>query len=257
MFTATATLSLYQWPSLRHDSSSSTLRVNVSPKAHLIQSHISVSPNDQTLFQIKNSGVIACLRANSAELAFEAANAAIAGGISVLEIVISTPGVFEVLQQLVKEHPTITLGVGTVLRIEDAKRAIKAGAKFMMSPAIIKDIMDYVQSDEILYIPGTMTPTEMFSAYEAGAKIVKVYPVSALGGSHYISTLKKPFPHISLVASQGITIDFVEEYILRGASSVVLSDAIFDKKAIAENDFEKIYKLAQSAALLGNKAVNR
>ncbi|CAL0314778.1 unnamed protein product [Lupinus luteus] len=261
MVTATGTLSLCQWPSpppsLRPVSSSFTLCASVSPKAPLIQSQLSASPNDQTLFQIKNSGVIACLRANSAELAFEAANAAIAGGISVLEIVVSTPGVFEVLQQLVKEHPTIALGVGTVLGIEDAKRAINAGAKFMMSPAIIKDIMDYVQSDEILYIPGAMTPTEMLCAYQAGAKLVKVYPVSALGGSKYISTLKKPFPHICLVASQGITIDSTEEYILRGASSVVLSDAIFDKEAIAQNNFEKIYKLAQSAALLGYNAVKR
>lgn len=117
--------------------------------------------------------------------------------------------------------------------------------------------MDYVQSGEILYIPGAMTPTEILSACDAGAKIVKVYPVSALGGFQYISTLKKPFPHISMVASQGITIDSIEEYILRGASAVVLSDAIFDKEAIAQYDFEKIYKLAHSAALLGNKAVNR
>ncbi|GAU25996.1 hypothetical protein TSUD_166780 [Trifolium subterraneum] len=96
-----------------------------------------------------------------AEVAFEAANAAIAGGVSVLEIVMSTPGVFEVLQQLVKEHPKMTLGVGTVLRIEDAKTAINAGAKFLMSPAIVKDIMDHVQGGEVLYIPGAMTPTEV------------------------------------------------------------------------------------------------
>ncbi|KAF7824787.1 KDPG and KHG aldolase [Senna tora] len=98
---------------------------------------------------------------------------------------------------------------------------------------------------------------QILSAYEAGAKIVKVYPVSALGGIRYISALKKPFPQIPLVASQGITIDSIGEYILQGASSVVLSDAIFDKEAIAEYNFEKIFKLAHSAALLGNKAVKR
>ncbi|KAL5187453.1 hypothetical protein HKD37_05G013128 [Glycine soja] len=100
--------------------------------------------------------------------------------------------------------------------------------------------MDYVQSGEILYIPGTMTPTE-----------VRIYPVSALGGFQYILALKKAFPHISMVASQGITIDSIGEYILRGALAVVLSDAIFDKDAIAQHDLDKIQKLAHSAALVG------
>ncbi|RDX84495.1 kdgA, partial [Mucuna pruriens] len=265
MGTATATLSMCQWLS-SSSSSSSSLRMHVrfSCRAR----NLSASAVDKTLCQIKNSGVIACLRANSAEVAMEAANAAIAGGVSVLEIVMSTPGVFEVLEQLVKEHPTMALGVcshplsfylvGTVLRIEDAKTAINAGAKFLMSPAIVKDIlvMDYIQSGEILYIPGTMTPTEILSASDAGAKIVKIYPVSALGGFQYISALKKAFPHVSMVASQGITIDAIGEYIFRGASSVVLSDAIFDREAIAQHDFNKIYKLAHSASLLGNKAVS-
>ncbi|KAL1360787.1 hypothetical protein HN51_006171 [Arachis hypogaea] len=231
----------------------------VSCRAPQPQVHLSVSASspDKTIFQIENSGVIACLRAKSAEVAYEVANAAIAGGISVLEIVVSTPGVFEVLNQLVKEHPTMALGVGTVLRIEDAKAAVNAGAKFLMSPAIVKDVMYYIQNGEVLYIPGTMTPTEILSACEAGAKIVKIYPVSALGGFQYISAIKKPFPHVSMVASQGINIDSIEEYISRGASAVVLSDAIFDKEAIAQRNYEKIQKLAHSAALLGNKAVNR
>ncbi|KAL4600417.1 hypothetical protein ACB092_11G197800 [Castanea dentata] len=128
----------------------------------------------KTLTHIHSSGVIACLRANSAELALKAARAALRGGISVLEIVMSTPGVFEVLQQLVQEHPTTTLGVGTVLNVEDAKNAINAGAKFLMSPAMVKDIMVDAQCGEVLYIPGVMTPTEILSAYDSGAKIVKI-----------------------------------------------------------------------------------
>ncbi|XP_075644100.1 uncharacterized protein LOC142615255 isoform X2 [Castanea sativa] len=196
----------------------------------------------KTLTHIHSSGVIACLRANSAELALKAARAALCGGISVLEIVMSTPGVFEVLQQLVQEHPTTTLGVGTVLNVEDAKNAINAGAKFLMSPAMVKDIMVDAQCGEVLYIPGVMTPTE-------------VYPVSALGGSRYISALKRPFHHISMVASQGITIDSVREYITQGASAVVLSDAIFDKEAISQNNFNEICRLAHFAALQGNEAL--
>ncbi|KAL8235697.1 hypothetical protein R6Q59_016778 [Mikania micrantha] len=192
----------------------------------------------------------------SADVALEAARAAITGGISVLEIVVSTPGVFEVLHQLVQDFPTTTLGVGTVLNTKDAEKAKNAGAKFIMSPAIVKGILDQ-NSDDLLYIPGVMTPTEILSSYNAGAKIVKIYPVSAIGGAQYIATLKKPFPHIPIVVSQGITTDSVGAYIDEGASAVVLSDAIFDKKAVSQRNFSAIYELAQYAALQVNEAVKR
>nr|XP_043609892.1 putative KHG/KDPG aldolase isoform X1 [Erigeron canadensis] len=210
----------------------------------------------RSLTNILNSGVIACLRTQRGDVALEAARAAISAGISVLEIVVSTPGVFQVLNQLVQDYPTITLGVGTVLTTEDAENAKIAGAKFIMSPAFVKGILDQV-SDELLYIPGVMTPSEILSSYNAGAKIVKVYPVSAIGGVQYIATMKKPFPHIPIVASQGITIDSLGEYIAHGASSVVLSDAIFDKEAIAQRNFNSVYRLAQLAVLQANKAVER
>ncbi|XP_076928226.1 uncharacterized protein LOC143592111 [Bidens hawaiensis] len=209
-----------------------------------------------TLSNILNSGVIACLRAQSADVALEAARAAITGGITVLEIVVSTPGVFEVLHQLVQDFPTTTLGVGTVLNTKDAENAKIAGAKFIMSPAFVKGILDQ-DSDDLLYIPGVMTPTEILSTYNSGAKIVKVYPVSAIGGVGYIATLKKPFPHIPMVASQGITTDSVSAYIDAGASAVVLSDAIFDKKVMSQRNYGSISHLAQLAALQGNEAVKR
>ncbi|KAK9057805.1 hypothetical protein SSX86_022643 [Deinandra increscens subsp. villosa] len=214
------------------------------------------SRSSTTLTNILNSGVIACLRAQSADVALEAARAAISGGISVLEIVVSTPGVFEVLHQLAQDFPNTTLGVGTVLNTKDAENAKNAGAKFIMSPAIVKGIMDQ-DTDDLLYIPGVMTPTEILSSYSDGAKIVKVYPISAIGGVQYIATLKKPFPHIPMVASQGITTDSVGAYIDKGAAAVILSDAIFDKKAISQRNFNAIYQLAQLAAFQGNEAVKR
>ncbi|KAK4404658.1 hypothetical protein Sango_0834400 [Sesamum angolense] len=190
---------------------------------------------DRVLMDIENSGIIACLRAQSAEMAIEAARAALSGGISVmawrvltdvilfnlqLEITMSTPGVFE---------------VGTVLDSQDAKDALKCGAKFLMSPAMVKILL----------------------ASRAGAKIVKVYPVSALGGVQYIAAVKKPFPNIQMIASQGITIDSVGQYIGQGASSVVLSDAIFEKNAIDAKYFDRINQLACSAAFMGSQAVRK
>ncbi|XP_057785292.1 uncharacterized protein LOC131002840, partial [Salvia miltiorrhiza] len=202
-----------------------------------------------------NSGIIACLRAKSAELAVEAARAALRGGVSVLEITMSTPGVFEALQCLVQEYPSASIGVGTVLDRRDAKEAVNLGAKFLMSPAMVKGILNDVAESQALYIPGAATPTEILSASNDGAKIIKVYPVSALGGVEYLAAVKKPFPHIPLVASQGMKLDSVGEYIGHGASAVVISDAIFDKKAMAERNFFLIYHLACSAATKGTQAV--
>ncbi|EXB62711.1 KHG/KDPG aldolase [Morus notabilis] len=215
----------------------------LSPPPRRTRSFFCCVSRRSTLARIQSSGVIACLRATSADLAMEAARAALIGGISV------------VLQQLVHDYPTTVLGVGTVLSVKDAKKAVGAGAKFLMSPAMVKDVMDGFQSGEVLYIPGAMTPTEILSAHDAGAKMVKVYPVSALGGVKYISAIKKPFPHISMVASQGITVDSIGEYIAKGASSVVLSDAIFNKEAMGEKNFEAIHKLASFAAMQGKEAV--
>ncbi|WRX12678.1 KDPG/KHG aldolase - like 1 [Theobroma cacao] len=216
--------------------------------------------HNHTFSLIQDCAVIACLRANSAEQAMEAARAAVNGGIEVLEIVRSTPGVFEVLQALVKEYPTKAFGVGTVLNAEDAKTAMNAGAKFLMSPATVKDIMDDVQDADVLYMPGVMTPTEGTSLINSfGIESFSLYVSSnnteGFCGTRYISAIMKPFPHIPMVASQGITIDSVGDYIAQGAISVVLSDAIFDKEAMGRNNFNAIHQLAKSAALQGKIAV--
>ncbi|KAK6159012.1 hypothetical protein DH2020_006326 [Rehmannia glutinosa] len=225
---------------------------------------VDVYPNDvanRVLMDIQNSGIIACLRAQSAEVAIEAARAALRGGVSVIHPGISISQYYflvsqtQALQCLVQEYPSASIGVGTVLDREDAKDALKLGAKFLMSPATVKEILDDVAECQALYIPGVTTPTEILFASNAGAKIIKVYPVSALGGVEYIAALKKPFPHIPMVASQGITLDSVGQYIARGASAVVLSDAIFDKNAMGERNFLLINQLACSAAFKGNEAL--
>ncbi|KAH7678929.1 2-dehydro-3-deoxy-phosphogluconate aldolase protein [Dioscorea alata] len=130
-------------------------------------------PPPRALLEIQRSRVIACLRASEGQLALEASRAALRGGVSVLEIVMSTPGVLEVIKELVDEHPLSVIGVGTVLDVVDARKAINVGAKFLMSPCTVMDILFDVQDDEVLYIPGVMTPTEVLSAYKSGARIVK------------------------------------------------------------------------------------
>uniref|UniRef100_A0A0E0LIK9 KHG/KDPG aldolase n=1 Tax=Oryza punctata TaxID=4537 RepID=A0A0E0LIK9_ORYPU len=185
----------------------------------------------------------------------QAAHAAVRGGVSVLEIVMSTPGALEVvIGDLRRSYPSLTFGVGTVLNPEDARKAIRAGAQFLMSPGTVMEILHARKESEVLYIPGVLTPTEVISASNAGAEVVKVYPVSVMGGEVYMLALKKPFPFLPMVASQGISIDSIKGYLEAGASAVVLSDAIFDKELMRERKFDEISELANLATLRASQS---
>lgn len=204
-------------------------------------------PPPRALAAILRSRVIACLRAEDGETALQAAHAAVLGGVTVLEVVMSTPGVLEVIEDLCRSYPSLTFGVGTVLNAADARKAIGAGAQFLMSPGTVMEVLHDLEESKVLYIPGVLTPTEVLSACSAGAKVVKVYPVSVMGGEVYMSALKKPFPLVPMVASQGIQIGSIKGYVEAGASAVVLSDAIFDKELMRKGKFSEISELASQA----------
>ncbi|CAL5066397.1 unnamed protein product [Urochloa decumbens] len=206
-------------------------------------------PPPRALAAILRSRVIACLRAEDGETALQAAHAAVRGGVTVLEVVMSTPGVLEVIEDLCRSYPSLTFGVGTVLNDIDARKAIGAGVQFLMSPGTVMEILHDLEESKVLYIPGVLTPTEVLSACSAGAKVVKVYPVSVMGGELYMSALKKPFPLIPMVASQGIQIGSIKGYLEAGASAVVLSDAIFDKELMRKGNFSEVAELASLATL--------
>lgn len=161
----------------------------------------------------------------------------------------TTPGVLEVIEDLCRSYPSLTFGVGTVLNAADARKAICAGAQFLMSPGTVLDILHDLKESNVLYIPGVLTTTEVLSACSAGAKVVKVYPVSVMGGEMYMSALKKPFPLVPMVASQGIKIGSIKGYMEAGASAVVLSDAIFDSQLMRDGKFNEISELANLATL--------
>ncbi|PWZ14270.1 hypothetical protein Zm00014a_038834 [Zea mays] len=154
-----------------------------------------------------------------------------------------------VIEDLCRSYPSLTFGVGTVLNAADARKAICAGAQFLMSPGTVLDILHDLKESNVLYIPGVLTTTEVLSACSAGAKVVKVYPVSVMGGEMYMSALKKPFPLVPMVASQGIKIGSIKGYMEAGASAVVLSDAIFDSQLMRDGKFNEISELANLATL--------
>ena len=164
------------------------------------------------------TGIIPVIRAASAEDALFAAEAVLAGGVDVVEITMTVPGATSVISRIAETLPGILVGAGTVLNAEAAQRCLDAGAQFLVSPGINLKTLEFAQRKSVLMLAGALTPTEVMSAWESGADLVKIFPCSQVGGASYIRALKGPFPEIPLVPTGGVNLDTCAEFIAAGAS---------------------------------------
>ena len=165
------------------------------------------------------TGIIPVIRAASAEDALFAAEAVLAGGVDVVEITMTVPGATAVVSRIAETMPEILVGAGTVLNPEAAQRCLDAGAQFLVSPGINLKTLEFAQRKNVLMLAGALTPTEVMSAWEFGADLVKIFPCSQVGGASYIRALKGPFPDIPLVPTGGVNLDTCTEFIAAGASA--------------------------------------
>ncbi|KAG6544348.1 hypothetical protein Mapa_014182 [Marchantia paleacea] len=209
---------------------------------------LSLSSMQSTLHRLRNAGIIACLRTTSAEVALDAARAALDGGLTMVEVTMTTPSAAKIIDCLVREYPSATIGAGTVLSMQEAEMAKQAGAKFLTSPVTMEDMVRAHKDGPVLFIPGTMTPTEVVTAYNLGACAVKLFPIALLGDVRYALALRRTLPHIPLIVSSGISLDMVEPYFSAGVMAVIVSDAVFEKLALETRDYSKIKTLASAAA---------
>ncbi|CAI5478768.1 unnamed protein product [Closterium sp. Yama58-4] len=201
----------------------------------------------QTVAAIAASGIVACVRADSADVALSAARAALSAGIQVLEVTCTTPGAFQVIASLVTEFPHATIGAGTVLSQQDAMAAQRAGARFLMSPATDGDLVASHAAGPMVFIPGAMTPTEILSASRLGAPLVKLFPAPYAGGQALVRAMYRAVPSIGIVPAHGIQMDMIEGYLEAGAVAVVLSEAIFQKEDLRRRDYERVAQRAAKA----------
>ncbi|CAI5931162.1 unnamed protein product, partial [Closterium sp. NIES-64] len=181
----------------------------------------------------------------NADVALSASRAALSAGIRVLEVTCTTPGAFQVIASLVTEFPHATIGVsdshapisamlpptmcppclpqaGTVLSMQDAMAAQRAGARFLMSPATDADIVAAHAAGPMVFIPGAMTPTEILSASRLGAPLVKLFPAPYAGGQALVRAMHRAVPSIGIVPAHGIQMDMIQGYLEAGAVAVVL-----------------------------------
>jgi len=200
---------------------------------------------DQVISRISKTGILPVIRASSADEAWRAIGAISEGGIDTIEVTLTIPNAVDLIETLTRELPNVLFGAGTVLSADDAQRCIDAGARFIISPATDLDVIRTCNENETVVMPGALTPTEIIAAIAAGADVVKVFPVSALGGVDYIRSLKGPFPALKVVPTGGITIDTAAGFIKAGCLAVGLGSDLVDLAAIREGRAQEVTATAR------------
>jgi 2-dehydro-3-deoxyphosphogluconate aldolase/(4S)-4-hydroxy-2-oxoglutarate aldolase len=201
---------------------------------------------DEVVSRIGESGVIPVVRASSAQEASRAVEAICAGGISVIEITMTVPGAPALIQQIVRDYgDRVLTGAGTVLRADQAKMCLDAGAEFLVSPGLATSVLTTALACQKLAIPGAMTPTELMSALEHEARLVKIFPAGNLGGPKYLKALKAPFPNAALIPTGGVNASNAADYIAAGAFALGVGADLIEAKALREGNLAKITAAAR------------
>ncbi len=194
--------------------------------------------------EIESTGVVAILRASDSGQLVEVVDALREGGLTCIEVTMTTPDALEVIRQARSAcGESAVIGVGTVLDAETARAAILAGAQFVVAPILDPATIETCKRYGVAVMPGAMTPTEIVRAWQAGADFVKVFPTSTLG-AQFIKDLRGPLPQIRLVPTGGVTLDTVADFIQAGCSAVGVGGALITSQALKNRDFAAIRKAA-------------
>jgi 2-dehydro-3-deoxyphosphogluconate aldolase/(4S)-4-hydroxy-2-oxoglutarate aldolase len=207
--------------------------------------------SDKVLQELIDGGVVAVVRVKSADQLENIFKALLDGGLKAIEVTMTTPRAIDVIADVSKKMGSdVLVGVGTVLDPETARMAILAGAEFVVCPTLNKDVIRLCQRYDKVICPGAFTPTEILSAWETGADIVKVFPATAVGPS-YFKDVKGPLPQVRLMPTGGVDLDNAGEFIKKGASAIAVGGNLVNSKWVEAGEFGKITE----AAIAFRKAV--
>lgn len=201
---------------------------------------------EKVVAAIRRNGVVAVIRADDSKRLLETTLALNAGGIRALEVTMTSPGALQVLAEVgAKLGDEAVLGIGSVLDGETARMAILAGAQFVVSPILNLEIISMCLRYSVPCIPGAFTPTEILTAWQAGADVVKVFPATKLGPS-YFRDIKGPLPQVKLTPTGGINLDNTGDYIRAGAEFVGVGGSLVRKDLIENKDWNGLRQLAMA-----------
>jgi 2-dehydro-3-deoxyphosphogluconate aldolase/(4S)-4-hydroxy-2-oxoglutarate aldolase len=193
---------------------------------------------------IKDIAIIPAIRVSTAEEAHFAAEAIASGGIPIVEITLTVSGAVELISHLVRFHPKMIVGAGTVLNTEMASKCLDAGASFLTSPGRNLKVIEFATKKEVAILPGALTPSEVIEAWEAGSDFIKVFPCAEVGGERYIRALKTALPQIPLIAAGGVNQQTAANYILAGATAIGVGTELIPREAIDRRQAKRIRELA-------------
>jgi len=195
---------------------------------------------EQILNSILDGGMIAIMRAPSAEMLAHISEALLAGGVSAIEVTMTTPKAIAALEQLVDRYSEKALiGVGSVIDAATARDAITAGAQFVVSPIFDKAVVETTRSYGKISIPAGLTPTEILTASKAGGDLIKVFPSTQLGPAYFREILA-PLPQLRLIPTGGVDLKSVPDWIKAGAACLGIGAALVNKDAMAKADWATI-----------------
>lgn len=195
---------------------------------------------------LKKYRAIAVIRSSKRQIGKQMARATAAGGMGLIEITWNSDQAPELIAELRSELPECLIGTGTLFTIEDVQKAIASGAQFLFSPHTNPAMIQVAKQAEIPIIPGALSPTEIITAWQAGASCVKVFPISSVGGVDYIRSIKGPMGNIPLIPTGGVTLNNAVEFIQAGAIAVGLAGDLFPPDLIAQQNWQAIAKKTQT-----------
>jgi 2-dehydro-3-deoxyphosphogluconate aldolase / (4S)-4-hydroxy-2-oxoglutarate aldolase len=202
---------------------------------------------EETKKLLEQAALIPVLRASSVEMGHALVDAMMAGGVTVIEVTMTVPNAITLLRDLKHKHGTkLLLGSGTVTDAAQAQATIEAGAEFVVSPSLHLDVIAKTKELGKVSIPGALTPTEVITAWRAGADYVKVFPCSAMGGASYLKALRAPFPELKLIPTGGVTFQTAVDFLKAGALALGVGADLVNATAIAEGKPDLITETARA-----------
>ena len=200
-------------------------------------------PHEETLQLLRAARASAILRTESAAAAARAMEAAVRGGFRVIEFTLTTPGALERIAEFSKREGLL-VGAGTVLSVEDARKAVEAGARFLVSPVVDEAVIEEAKKLGVAAMPGTHTPTEMLRAWRAGAPLQKLFPAPGAGPA-YVRACLGPLPFLRIVPTNGVDEENAAATLEAGAYAVGFTTALFDPETLEAGRFERIEERAR------------
>jgi 2-dehydro-3-deoxyphosphogluconate aldolase / (4S)-4-hydroxy-2-oxoglutarate aldolase len=200
---------------------------------------------DEVCSRIREIAIIPAIRVSSGDDAHFAAEAVMRGGIPIVEITMTVPGAVELMAHLVRSDPKIIVGAGTVLDTDTARLCVDAGVSFVTAPSLNPAILEFAAKQHIAVLPGALTPTEVVTAWSAGADFVKVFPCGPVGGDRYIKALHTSLPQVPLIAAGGVNQQTAASFILSGATAIGVGTELVPTEAIQRRQSQRIHELAR------------